>query len=36
MSDKTQTLDMKELKIVTGRKRREGFVTEYGEAVYEL
>lgn len=36
MSDKTQTLDMKELKIVTGRKRREGFVTEYGAAVYEL
>lgn len=32
MSDKTQTLDLKELKITTGRERREGFVLEYGEA----
>lgn len=30
MSDKTQTPDVKELKIVTGRERK-GFVPEYGE-----
>ena len=33
MSDKTQALDMKELKIVTGKERREGLVPQHGEAV---